>query len=249
MTYSDVAAVVLAAGKGTRIKKEIDKNKVALPVNGKPLVAYSVETLEQLELSQIIAVVGHAQETVREALGNRVDYAEQKEQLGTGDALEAALPVLKPNIKYVLVVYGDDSAFFPPYILRKVIESCRSSQAAFAFLTLKKADPTHYGRIVRNEKGVVVGIVEEKNASLTEKKIQEINLGGYCFKRHFLEKRIKDIEFNPITKEKYLTDMVTIAHKHGQSVIGVPLESEDYWQGVNMDEELELARKKMSGKG
>lgn len=248
MVYSDVAAVILAAGKGTRIKTEKTQNKVALALNGRPMVGYTVDTLKQLELGQLIVVVGHAQETVRKALGPSVTYAVQKEQLGTGHALEAALPSLKPEVKYVLVVYGDDSAFFPPYILRRVIEVCRQSPAAFSFLTLKKADPTAYGRVVRNQEGEVVGIVEEKNATETEKRIQEINLGGFCFKREFLEQHIREIEFNPVTKEKYLTDMVGIAVKHCQRVIGVPLEDEDYWQGINTDEELALARRKMAGR-
>jgi bifunctional UDP-N-acetylglucosamine pyrophosphorylase/glucosamine-1-phosphate N-acetyltransferase len=248
MVYSDVAAVVLAAGRGTRIKTEKDKNKVVLPLNGRPMIGYTVDTLKQLELGQLIVVVGHAQETVRKALGPGVTYAVQQEQLGTGHALEAALPSLKPDVKYVLVVYGDDSAFFPAYILRRVIESCRQSKAAFTFLTLKKADPTAYGRVVRNRAGEVIGIVEERNASEAEKRITEINLGGFCFKREFLEHHIQEIEFNPVAKERYLTDMVAVAVKHGQQVIGVSLDREDFWQGVNTEEELALAHQKMAGR-
>ena len=247
MKLNQVAAVILAAGKSTRLKNKKEKNKVCLKLAGKSMIGHTVGNLEQLNLGQIIVVVGYAKKSVINVLKKRVGYVEQKQQLGTGHALSCALSSLKPNIKYILVLYGDDSAFFPPYILKRAIHACKKDGSAFSFMTLVKKDPHGLGRIVRDSQGKVVEIIEEKNASQEQKKIKEINLGGFCFKRSFIEKYIKKIKLDPIAKEKYLTDIVGIARKNKYSVETVRLENENFWYGVNTDEELALADKMMSG--
>jgi len=248
MKLNQVAAVILAAGKSTRLKNKKKNNKVCLKLADKPMIAHTVGNLEQLNLGQIIVVVGYAKKSVINVLKKKVDYVEQKKQQGTGHALACALSSLKPNIKYILVLYGDDSAFFPPYILRRVIKAGTKPGSAFSFMTLVKKDPQGLGRIVRDSQGKVVEIIEEKNASQEQKKIKEINLGGFCFKRSFIDEHIKKIKFDPIAKEKYLTDIVGIANKNKYPIETVRLKSENFWHGVNTDKELAFADKMMSGK-
>ncbi|MGI5828264.1 MAG: sugar phosphate nucleotidyltransferase [Patescibacteria group bacterium] len=245
-SYSDVAAVVLAAGKGTRLKSKPDSlNKVVMPLNGKPMIGYTHELLEKVGFGQEIFVVGYAKESIQSLFGDKVDYALQEEQLGTGHAAECGLTKLNPDIKYVLVLHGDDSAFYPPKVLEDLIEMCRNSNCAMSFLTVYKKDPFGIGRILRDEQGFPKEIVEEKNATPEQRNIKEVNLGMYCFKRSFIEKYIKEIDFNPVANERYLTDIVGIAYKHGFKIEAVSVNNEDYWHGVNTDEQWLLANQRM----
>lgn len=242
---SHTAAIVLAAGRGTRMKAKT-KNKVAFNLHGKPMVAHTVDHLVDAGVSQIIAVVGFAAASVKQALGSRVNYATQNEPLGTGDALKAALPSLDPKIDTVLTVYGDDSAFYPVSLYHEMVEELRTKECDLLFLTIHKDDPTGLGRIVRNSLGEVERIVEEKNATDAEKKIQEINTGFYCFKRDFLEKYIGDIQKNPLTGEYYATDMVEIALRNNKKVCAYFRPDSSIWHGVNNRSDWARAQKKAS---
>jgi len=241
----NTAAIVLAAGRGTRMKAKT-KNKVAFSLQGKPMVTHTVDHLVEAGVAQIIAVVGFAAESVKRALGDRVDYATQNEPLGTGDALKAALPSLDPKIDTVLTVYGDDSAFYPVSLYHEMVAELKTKECDLLFLTIHKDDPTGLGRIVRNSLGEVERIVEEKNATDTEKKIQEINTGFYCFKRDFLEKYIGDIQKNPLTGEYYATDMVEIALRNNKKVCAYFRPDSSIWHGVNNRSDWARAQKKAS---
>ena len=240
---SHTAAIVLAAGKGTRMKAK-HKNKVAFKLNGQPMVAHTVDHLREARVGQIVAVIGFQGESVRAALDGGVAYVEQSEQLGTGHAIRVALPSLQKGVDTILSVYGDDSAFYPPALYQEVVEKQQSSGADLLFLTVKKDDPTGLGRIVRDSAGKVLRIVEEKNANDEEKKIQEINTGFYCFKRSFLEKYIVEIQKNPISGEYYLTDMVEIALRAGCKVEALCLPDSSVWHGVNNRSDFAKAQKK-----
>jgi bifunctional UDP-N-acetylglucosamine pyrophosphorylase/glucosamine-1-phosphate N-acetyltransferase len=242
---SHTAAIVLAAGRGTRMKAKT-KNKVAFNLHGKPMVAHTVDHLVEAGVSQIIAVVGFAAASVKQALGSRVNYATQNEPLGTGDALKAALPSLDPKIDTVLTVYGDDSAFYPVSLYHEMVAELMTKECDLLFLTIHKDDPTGLGRIVRNSLGEVERIVEEKNATDAEKKIQEINTGFYCFKRDFLEKYIGDIQKNPLTGEYYATDMVEIALRNNKKVCAYFRPDSSIWHGVNNRSDWARAQKKAS---
>lgn len=244
-----IAAIILAAGKGTRLKKKPENtNKVSLKLNGKPMISYTVDLLEKTGFDQIIAVVGYASESVKNALGSRVDYALQSNQDGTGAAVDCGLTALNKNIEYVLVLHGDDSAFYQPEILEKMIDVCKSKNLDMTFLTVIKADPFGIGRIIRDKRGVPQEIIEEKNASALERQIKEVNLGMYCFKRDFIEKFVKQIKFNPIANERYLTDIVAIAYQNNCKLDSVKIDTDEFWFGVNTDEQFEQAIKKMSQK-
>lgn len=243
-----IAAIVLAAGRGTRINART-KNKVALGLNGRPMVRVTVDNLRKIDIDQIIAVVGFQSESVKEALGDSVDYATQDPPLGTGDAVREGLNVLYDDIDVVLSVYGDDSAFYTPDLYRQILEKRQDSEADILFLTITKDNPTGLGRIVRDEEGHVLKIVEEKNANEIERKIKEINTGLYCFDRKFLESNINKIQKNEISGEFYLTDLVEIGLRDGFKVDTLHLTDDSIWHGVNTREELRAARAKFQEAG
>ncbi|MEI6690197.1 MAG: sugar phosphate nucleotidyltransferase [bacterium] len=238
------AAIILAAGKGSRMHAKL-KNKVAFVLDGQPMVARAATNLRLAGVGQIIAVVGFAADSVKKALGDQVTYVTQSEQLGTGHAIKTALPAMAPEMTTVLSVYGDDSAFYPATLYESMIHKLIESGSGLLFLTIIKEDPFGLGRIIRDNVGNVLRIVEEKNATEKEKQIQEINTGFYCFKRDFLEKYICEITQNEISGEYYLTDLVEIALKHGEKVDTYRADS-NLWHGVNNRSDFAKARVKIS---
>lgn len=243
MNLKNVAAIILAAGKGTRINaKEI--NKVMFELGEKPMISYVVGRLKQLKIGQIILVVGFAKNSVVGYFNNDISYAVQKKRLGTGHAAKTGLTKLDKNIDYILVLHGDDSAFYPVKVFKKLIKACQKEKLVLSFLTLEMKEPGT-ARVIRNEKGNIVRVVEEKEATAEEKKIKEINVGCYCFKRSFLEKLITKIEKNRVTGEYHLPDMIKIALEASLPIKAVKIKNEDFWHGVNTIEELIKAQKKM----
>lgn len=240
----NTAAIILAAGRGSRMKAK-SKNKVAFKLGGEPMIAHTVKHMKEAGIAQIIAVVGYQADSVRQALGSQVSYAIQTEQLGTGDAPKYALPLILPEIHSVLTVYGDDSAFYPPELFVQMVERKVETSADVLFLTIHKTDPTGLGRIVRDAAGNIVRIVEEKNATEDERKIQEINTGFYCFDRDFLVNYIDEIEKNLLSGEYYLTDMIEIALKHGKKVEAFFVKDDTIWHGVNNRSDFAKAQAKV----
>lgn len=241
---SHTAAIILAAGRGSRMKAKT-KNKVAFKLGGQPMIAHTVDHLLESGIKEIVAVVGFQANSVRSALGDKVAYATQFEQLGTGDAIKSALPKLPSNIKTVLTVYGDDSAFYPPELFEEMVAKQLGTKCDVLFLTIHKDDPTGLGRIVRSKSGKIIKIVEEKNATDEEKKIQEINTGFYCFDHDFLVKYIDDITKNHLTGEYYLTDMIEIALKNGKKVEALFIQDDSIWQGINNRSDFAKAQAKI----
>jgi bifunctional UDP-N-acetylglucosamine pyrophosphorylase/glucosamine-1-phosphate N-acetyltransferase len=241
---SHVIAIILAAGRGSRMKAK-SKNKVAFKLNGQPMITHTIDHLYQAGIKNIITVVGYQAESVRVALGDKVSYAVQLEQLGTGDAIKTAVPLIGPDIQTVLTVYGDDSAFCPPSLFSEMIAKKENAQCDLLFLTIHKDDPTGLGRIIRDKDGKIKSIVEEKVATKEEKKIQEINTGFYCFDRDFLVKYIDQIKKNDVTGEYYLTDMVEIALRSGKKVEAFFVQDDSIWHGVNNRSDFARAQAKL----
>jgi len=221
------------------------KNKVAFKLGGHPMIAHTVDHLLKSGINNIIAVVGFQSDSVRKSLGNKVFYATQTEQLGTGDALKSALPLITPGVVTVLAVYGDDSAFYPPELFADMVKKKVNLGCDLLFLTIHKNDPTGLGRIVRSPSGQILRIVEEKNATSEEKKIQEINTGFYCFDRDFLVRYLNQIKKNPVSGEYYLTDMVEIALSHGKKIEALYIADDSIWHGVNNRSDLVKGRAKI----
>lgn len=242
---TQTTAIILAAGRGSRMKAKT-KNKVAFKLHGQPMIAHTVDHLRQAGITSIIAVVGYQSDSVRSALGDQVSYAVQTEQLGTGDAIKSALPLVPSDSMTVLAVSGDDSAFYPSTLFVEMINKKTEQSCDLLFLTIHKDDPTGLGRIVRDESGKILRIVEEKNATDTERKIQEINTGFYCFDYNFLVSYIDQIAKNPISGEYYLTDMVEIALKHGKKVEALFVKDDSIWHGVNNRSDFARAQVKIN---
>ncbi len=241
---TNTAAIILAAGRGSRMKAKT-KNKVVFKLGGEPMIVRTVDHLYQAGISTVIAVVGYQSDSVRSALGNKVTYAVQDQQLGTGDAIKTAIPHLGSDITTVLTVYGDDSAFYPPALFSEMAAKKNDLGCDLLFLTIHKEDPTGLGRIIRDANGKVLRIVEEKNATDGEKQIQEINTGFYCFDKKFLESYIDQIQQNPLSGEYYLTDMIEIALKNGKKVEAFFVKDDSIWHGVNNRSDFAKAQTKI----
>ncbi len=244
---SSISAVILAAGKGKRMNM-LESNKVTANLLDRPIVTHIVSFMEELGLGAIIVVVGHAKESVMDALANRpVIFTEQKEQLGTGHALSCALEVLPENITDLFVVYGDDAVFYNKNnkeIMESLFTKHAESGAAITFLTIEQDNPQGLGRIVRSNEGKVSAIVEEKDASEEQKRITEINPGCFLFNVEFVKKYLPLVEKSPATGEYYLTSLIDIAIEH-EELVETVRGGKLAWRGVNTPEELEEAEKMM----
>ncbi|MCX7925820.1 MAG: bifunctional UDP-N-acetylglucosamine diphosphorylase/glucosamine-1-phosphate N-acetyltransferase GlmU [Fimbriimonadales bacterium] len=212
---SKLAAIVMAAGKGTRMKSE--RPKAITPLLGQPLTSYVLRALEQAGVEPIIVVVGHGAEEVQQALGDTYRYALQTEQLGTGHAVMQAMPHLPPDAAYVLVAAGD-SPLVTPEVFRSLYEAARTTDSACVLATALLDDPTGYGRILRNEAGHVIGIVEEKDATPEQKAIHEVCTSFYCFRADALRDALPHLSNQNAQGEYYLTDVIGILAAQGARV-------------------------------
>ena len=206
-----LAVIVLAAGMGKRVKSEIPK--VLHPLLGRPMLSYVLDSVESLSPRKTVVVVGHGSEEVRRFSGSKkISYVTQSNQLGTGHAAKCASSELK-NFKGNILILNGDYPLITSGTLKKFIIGHDKKKADLSILTALVDDPTGYGRIRRNDKNKVTGIVEEKDASKDEKLIDEINSGTYCVKSSFLWDALKKVNTINRQKEYYLTDIVEQAHK------------------------------------
>ena len=156
-------AIVLAAGKGKRIKSKTT-SKVLLPLAGQPMIGYIIDTLKKLGIKNIIVVVGFRKERVIKFLGDSVSYVEQRKKLGTANAVFAATKIINKDDSNVLILNADDSAFYNTRILRELIALHNRKKADISMLTVIKKNPIGLGRVLRTKQGYVFGIIEEKVA-------------------------------------------------------------------------------------
>jgi bifunctional UDP-N-acetylglucosamine pyrophosphorylase/glucosamine-1-phosphate N-acetyltransferase len=213
----DITAVILAAGKGTRMKSSL--SKVLHPVGCGTVLGEVVHSLEQSGVSDIIVVVGHQADDIKERFsGKGLRFATQKELLGSGDALRSALEGAGELRDRVLVTCGD-TPLITSGTYEALVRAGGKSGAACSLLTSEMDEPGSYGRIVRGPAGNVEAIVEEKDADPSRKAIKEINVGTYCFSRGHLERYISDIRMNEKKKEFYLTDIVGILAANGENIV------------------------------
>lgn len=204
---SKIHAVVLAAGQGTRMKSKL--YKVLHPVCGKPMVQHVVDTLASMRVEDVVVVVGHGADTVQATLGERVAYALQKEQLGTAHAVQQAASFLQAKEGTTFILYGD-VPLLSEETLTALLHFHEDQKAAATVLTAVLPDPTGYGRIVRNDSGEVMEIVEHKDASDEVRAIREINTGIYCFDNQKLWNALAQVKNDNVQGEYYVTDCIGI---------------------------------------
>jgi bifunctional UDP-N-acetylglucosamine pyrophosphorylase / glucosamine-1-phosphate N-acetyltransferase len=237
----NIAAIILAAGRGKRMNSE-KTNKVVSTLGKKQMILHTIDRLNELFISPVIVVVGFAKESVMRALGNRVIYAHQSKRLGTAHAVICALKKLPKDIKTVLVLGGDDSAFYTKEIIENLIKLHRQENAAMSFLTITVDNPAGLGRVMRGNNGNVTGIIEEKDATENQKIIKEINPGCYIFEVSFLKKYLKKIKKSPVSGEYYLTSLIDIAINNKEKLT-VAKGGKILWRGINTPQELKEAEK------
>ena len=230
------AAIVLAAGFGKRMNSSTPK--VLHPICGMPMLGHVLETVEELKPNQIIAVVGHGKERVTKYLNadfKKVKTVVQKQQKGTGHAVQTALAEMK-NFKGLVLITAGDTPLLTSDSISRLVAAAKESKAAV--LTADLPDPTGYGRIIRLA-SMVDRIVEQSDASSEELEITEINTGVYVFDVEILKKAITQIKANNKQGEIYLTDVIAVINNMGESVTAVMCE--DYLEALGINDRSQLA--------
>lgn len=213
----DSLAIVLAAGKGTRMKSELPK--VLVPVCGRPMVRYVTDALKEAGISKIVAVVGYQAELVRQELEAEplVDFALQEEQLGTGHAVMMCRKQLEEHDGPVLIIAGDQ-CMVQVSSIKKLLDIFAEQQPACLLGTVEREDPTGYGRIIRNSAGEFIGIVEQKDASEEQQAINEVNVSTYVFDSKELLATLDKLSNENAQSEYYLTDCPALLLEEGKQV-------------------------------
>lgn len=232
-----VMTVIMAAGKGTRMKT--NKSKLVHKIYDKELVKRVADLAKDVGSDEVVAVVGHMRELVEQVLGDSVKYAYQEELLGTGHAVMQARKYLEGKKGKVIILYGDVPIIRPETLQNLVRRSIKNKEYA-TLLTAIYENPTGYGRIVRDNGGYIREIVEEKDATPSQKEIKEINSGIYCFDIEELLNALELIEPNNAQGEYYLTDVIKIMNEKGLKTGAVIIEDNTEILGVNDRAQLEL---------
>lgn len=230
-----VAAVILAAGKGTRMKSE--QPKVLHHVCGKTMIKHVCDTVKSLGVARTLVVVGYQADKVKEAAGDAVEYVLQAEQLGTGHAVLQTEAALRDFDGQVLVLYGD-TPLLTPETLRNLLSGHIARGSAATILTAELSDPTGYGRIIRRPDGAVAGIVEQKDATPAEAAVREINTGIYCFDSRELFPALHAVRADNTQREYYLTDVIGILGGKGRRVDAVAATNPGETLGINSRRQL-----------
>ena len=227
---TNIYAVVLAAGQGTRMKSKL--YKVLHPVCGKPMVEHVVDHIQSLNVSRTVSIVGHGAEKVKEQLGDKSEYVLQAEQLGTAHAVQQAESLIGDLEGTTIVICGD-TPLIRPETMKALLEHHQQQNAKATILTAIAENPTGYGRILRDEQGLVAQIVEQKDASLEQQKVTEINTGTYCFDNKALFATLKLVNNNNAQGEFYLPDVIEILKQQGEVVSAHVTENFSETLGVN----------------
>lgn len=210
----EVGVIVLAAGKGTRMKS--DRAKVLHPVNGQSMITHVVDCAVKVSKSNVVVVVGHQAEQVKTEVARayHVAFAVQESLLGTGDAVKAALPYLAKGVGHVVVLCGD-VPLIRPKTVENLVDFHLNNENRLTALAVKVDDPAGYGRMILDVQSKLMSICEEADASEDEKKINLINSGIYCIERRFLASALSRLNRNNAQNEYYLTDLVKIGAADG----------------------------------
>lgn len=232
MSADDFQAIILAAGRGSRMGSDLPK--VLLPLCGRPMITYILDALKTLGIAHPVVVVSKVGEIVRETLGGEYVYAVQEEQLGSGHAVLCAREAAS-GTRNVLVLCGD-SPLFRVETIRSLMEERLNQRATVTLVSAVLDNPQGYGRILRGPEDDIVGIVEEKMATDEQKAVREINGGCYAFDAGWLWENLEAMHRNE-AGEYCLTEMVDIAIAQGKRVTAVPA-TPDEVAGINTPAQL-----------
>jgi UDP-N-acetylglucosamine diphosphorylase/glucosamine-1-phosphate N-acetyltransferase len=235
-------AIILAAGKGTRMRSHLPKPIV--PFHGKPMVAHLVDAFKQLESEEIYLVVGHGAEEVQHAIGDAVSYVHQHEQKGTAHAVQQVYDASTWANKNVFVFVGD-SPLITPDTIEKLEQHHVKSNASCTFLTALFPIDLPYARVIKDNHGKLVACVEEKNANAEQLKIRELLSSHFVFKGEHLFTYLRDIKADAQNGEFYLTDIIGILLQSGLKVEALRIDDYRELVGLNTPEDIKWAEQLM----
>jgi UDP-N-acetylglucosamine diphosphorylase/glucosamine-1-phosphate N-acetyltransferase len=239
-------ALILAAGKGTRMKSDLPKPLV--PFMGKPIVEHLIDSFHEAGIEDVALVVGHGAEHIKAAFGADVQYVEQKEQLGTAHAVMMAEKPLDWKGKDIFVFVGD-SPLVSSENIKALLKHHRKTDAACTFLTADFPEPYPYARLIRDDKGELLACIEERDCTEEQKKISQYLTSHYVFKAGHLFNYLHYIEPNLEKREYYLTDIIEILKEAGHKVETLAINEWQELVGLNTPEELQWAEDYKTGKG
>ena len=247
MSVNVKKAVVLAAGKGTRMKSDLPK--VLFPVCGKPMIEYVLDALEEAGVDEILVVVGYKAELVKSTIKPRpnVKFAEQKELLGTGHAVTSCRENLEGFDGPVFIIAGDNPMLQSSSVSRLFEEYEKNEGASCILGTVYKENPFGMGRILRDESGNFVGVVEEKDATDEQRQIKEINISYYIFNTPDLLNSLGSIRANNAQKEYYITDVPRILLDNNKKILALPVLKDVECLGVNTQADLAIVEETLKG--
>jgi len=238
MSVPRIGAVILAAGKGTRLKSDLPK--VLHEVCGRPMLAYVLDACREAGVRRCLTVVGHGQDLVRQTFAADTDivWVEQTPQLGTGHAVMVCRPYLN-DFEHVLVLAGD-GPLIRSHTIEQLLRRHLEAQAAATLATAILEDPTGYGRIWRDSDGHLLGIVEHGDASPEQRRIREVNPSYYCFRTADLLPALEQLRPNNVKQEYYITDTLAILLKSGRRVEAVSAVPPEDVYSINSRQDLAL---------
>ena len=237
---ADLTTVILAAGKGTRMKSSLPK--VLHKAGGKAMLAHVLAAAKEAGAVRNIVVVGFGGETVEKALAGEADFVTQEEQLGTGHAVLQAEPLLHEEKGTVLVLCGD-TPLLTGKLLKKLAKEHAAAGAKATVLTAVMPDATGYGRIIRAADGTVERIVEHKDATEEERTVREVNSGIYCFEAPDLFAALHEVKNDNAQGEYYLPDVLEILRKKGEKIFAATADDYEETLGVNSRAQLAASEK------
>ena len=235
----NVAAVILAAGLGTRMKSDLAK--VLHPILGRPMISYVLETAYAVAADNVVVVVGHQADKVKRICSQTpgVGFALQEEQLGTGHAVQCAMPEIAEDIEDVLILCGD-VPLLKAETAKQLLDDHRENKRILSLLAVAVEQPHGYGRVIMDAQRNLTRIVEEADASADEKKVNLINSGIYCVNRQFLDRSLTRITPDNAQGEFYLTDIIGIGYAEGLKIGVVVGEDDQEVSGVNSLDDLKF---------
>lgn len=237
---SDLVTIILAAGKGTRMKSKLPK--VLHRVAGKSMLQHVLDAANKAGASRNVVVVGFGGDVVKEAIGEQAEFVVQAEQLGTGHAVKQAAPLLANTEGTVMVLCGD-TPLLTGELLEKLYTEHKAAGAKATVLTAIMPDATGYGRIIRTEDGSVARIVEHKDATEEERKVNEVNSGIYCFEIKDMFEALEKVGCDNAQGEYYLPDVLEILRDKGEKIWAVAADDYESTLGINSRVQLSGAEK------
>ena len=237
-----LAAIILAAGEGKRMKSKIPK--VLHTIGNLSIIEHSVVKVQSVNPAHIVVVASPQVANRFKKIEEKVDIAIQKRPLGTADATLIGIGKVRKDIETVLVVYGADLAYITPSTLNRVVKRHMKSNSVQTLITAKVAKPEGFGRVLRKE-SKIVDIIEEKDASTSQRKIKEINVGIYVFNKVWLKNSLPKVKPSIVTGESYLVDLVKIAARAHQKIETYELQDTKEWLPIDSQKDLRLAQNRI----